>query len=129
MLQELESIIGRKLPEYEAFIKKFGTGTYSGVVRVYPPQRILAEYKDFQSRWQKNFFWDGAHSEISPQDLSQAIIFADTIDGDEFVFIKNHKPGFYILPRESVVGKSKVQFLCLGNDSYGSPIRILMARG
>ena len=124
-LPELESLIGQMLPAYEQYVKRFGTGSYSNAVRVYAPHRILNENDEFRARCSEYFFWDGPDTEVSQADLSEAVIIADTLDGDEIVFLPHKKAGLYFLPRHSDNAKwighdldEAIKYICESGQVY-----------
>jgi hypothetical protein len=89
---------GAPLPAYEEFMNTLGEGIYSTAVRVYPPSRILAEISIFRNRWQQYFNWAASDSDLSQQDLIDAVVLGDSFDGDEIVTTPT-QAGVFILPR------------------------------
>jgi hypothetical protein len=85
---------------YREFITTLGQGFFcESYIRVYPPRRILKEYRDFQKRWAEYWFWDDGRDVLSKAKALQAIIIADTMEGDELIFCPDEPERLYVLPR------------------------------
>lgn len=123
-VKKLESRFSMVIPEYLEFMENFGEGTISNAVRVYPPQRILAETEAVRKRWADYFLWDDANSELTAQDLIDAVPIADSLDGDEVAFVPC-KNALYILPRHNDRAKriggdlsSAIEYICNSGEIY-----------
>lgn len=89
---------------YAEYVTELGEGLYSGYVRVYPPQRVLAEYEAVRGRLREHWTWDEDGGVATRGDLATAVIVADTLDGDEvhahpasgrLLLLPRHEDGVY----------------------------------
>ncbi len=88
-------------PDYTEFVTQLGEGTYAGFVRVYPPNKILSEYRAFQERWDEYFFWDEGDKVLPKAKVLECIIVGDTLQGDELIIHPLEPNRLLVLPRES----------------------------
>jgi hypothetical protein len=96
-----EAHLGATFPAgYREFVLAFGAATYCGRVRVYPPQRIVAELADWRERVTQYFFWDASADLLDAESVRQCIPVADTFTGDELIFHPADPSRLYVLPRE-----------------------------
>lgn len=97
---DAERLLGTRFPAgYADFVTRFGEGTYSGFVRVYPPGRIAAEHRDeFQQRWGEYFLWEEGHDVLPRERVLESIIVADTLQGDELIFHPADPDRLFVLP-------------------------------
>lgn len=79
---------------YEEFVTRFGKGIFSNWVRVYMPDRIVAEITEFRERWAEFYFWE----EDKKTEILESLILADTVEGDELLYHPTLNK-FYYLPR------------------------------
>ncbi len=87
---------------YQEYITTFGAGVLGGTyVRVYPPERIIREYRDLQRRWDEYWFWDDGRDVLTKTEALECIIIADTLDGDEIIFHPSRPDRLLVLPRHS----------------------------
>ncbi|MBV9866772.1 MAG: SMI1/KNR4 family protein [Abitibacteriaceae bacterium] len=99
---QLEQQLGTKMPAgYQDFVTTLGLGILNDTVRVYTPNRISRELKDFQQRWDEYWFWDEGRDVLSKEKALESIIIADTGNGDELVFHPSQPDKLYVLPRDS----------------------------
>lgn len=115
-VDELEEKLSINLPDgYLEFMTHLGEGGYCDYIRVYPPKRILNEYRQCQERWNEYYFWDEGRDILTKQQVVESIIWADTIDGDELIFHPSQPNDIYLLPRHSdkifYLGKSVAEAL------------------
>ncbi|TXT21317.1 MAG: hypothetical protein FD138_4076 [Planctomycetota bacterium] len=97
-----EETLKVKFPkDYSEFVTKFGEGTYSGFVRVYPPERIFKELREVQQRWDEYFLWDEGPEVLTKAEVVESIVFADTVNGDELIFHPGKPNRLFLLPRHS----------------------------
>ena len=98
----LERRLGTTMPTgYREFVTTLGWGVLSNTVRVYTPERIFLELKDFQRRWNEYWFWDEGRDVLSKEKALECIIVADTGNGDELVFHPSQSDKLYMLPHGS----------------------------
>lgn len=84
---------------YREFITTLGQGFFcESYIRVYPPRRIIKEYRDFQKRWAEYWFWDGGRDVLSKAKALHAIILADTMKDDKLIFCPDNPERLYVLP-------------------------------
>ena len=96
----LESQLGIRLPAgYADYLHRFGEGTLSDTVRVYPPSRIRDEIVQTRTRWNEYYFWDSTL--LSKEQVLASAVVADTVDGDEVIVTNNDKLGIFVLPRNA----------------------------
>jgi hypothetical protein len=100
---------GAPLPTYREFMNTLGDGRYSNAVRVYSLNKILAEINEFRERWQDYFLWDGEESALAKEDLVDAVVLGDSLDGDEIITVPA-KEGVFVLHRHRDVA------VRVGND-------------
>lgn len=89
---------------YADFITATGEGTVSTWVRVYPPDRIVAEVDEFRERLREYWRWDGTDSVVTKEAAKELVPIADTIEGDEVALL----PGasrLILLPRHEEVAR------------------------
>jgi hypothetical protein len=99
-IAELKELLSISLPEYEAFVLKYGAAEIVSMIRVYAPDDILENYQDFRDRWDGCYHWGDKKSMLSDDELQECIPIADTNSGDEFIVKIGDKSGIYVLPRD-----------------------------
>jgi hypothetical protein len=100
-LAALRKIIGAELPSgYAELLLAHGPGTLVGKVRVYGPRTIIRDRERWRARLTRHWFW-GAGPLLTQDDAVQAVLVADTLDGDELVFHPRAPDTLLLLPRES----------------------------
>lgn len=93
----LERRLGTAMPTgYKEFVATLGLGVLNDAVRVYTPERIFTEFKDFQQRWSEYWFWDEGRDVLSKEKALECIIVADTGNGDELVFHPSQPDKLYM---------------------------------
>jgi SMI1 / KNR4 family (SUKH-1) len=102
----LESKLKCRMPDgYREYITTLGEGFLGGTyVRVYPPWRITGPV-DSVDEWRKRirqyWFWDKGKKVLTKAQALESIIFGDTYDGDELVFLSADPDWIYVLPRNN----------------------------
>ncbi|BDI29082.1 hypothetical protein CCAX7_11330 [Capsulimonas corticalis] len=93
--------LGCAFPDgYAEFVTTLGEGEFCSSVRVYLPNRILAERDAIRQMLIKStHFWTYEGMELDAQRLPELIIIADTIDSDYIGFHPDDPGCLYILPR------------------------------
>jgi len=86
-------------PGYAKFVTEFGEGAYCDLVRVYLPQRVVKDLKEFRQRVVEYFLWDEGKPLLSPEQVGECVSIADTYEGDELVFHPSKPSQLYLLPR------------------------------
>jgi hypothetical protein len=83
-------------PDYSAFLREYGPGTYTGEVNIdYPDQAvILTTFGDYRDLWTLNDAFNEA-------DLMHAVQLATTTDGDILCVAPNRAEQVFVLPRHS----------------------------
>ena len=100
--EDAERQLGAPLPAgYADYMSRLGVGVYSGFVRVYPPERIVAEHRDVRERWREYFFWDAGEAVLPKARVLESVIIADTLHGDELIAHPSAPDRLLVLPRES----------------------------
>jgi hypothetical protein len=100
LIEQLKENFGCSLPEYEAFVLKYGAAEIAKMIRVYAPDDILEQYKEFRERWNTYYHWGDSESALEDDELQECFPIADTFNGDEFIFKPGDKHGIYVLPRD-----------------------------
>jgi len=97
----VEAALGLRFPNgYREYVTRFGAGVLGGTfVRIYLPSRILTEYREFQERWDKYWFWEDSEELLPKSTAVASIIIGDTLDGDELVFQPANPARIFVLPR------------------------------
>ena len=99
-IERLEKILGMPLPKgYAEYMTRLGVGDYCILLRVYSPERILAEYREVRQRWDEYFFWEAGKGVLPKEEALKCFIFADTIDGDEIIAHPDMSDRLFVLPR------------------------------
>jgi hypothetical protein len=99
-ITELKELFDNLLPEYEAFVLKYGAAEIVSMIRVYAPDDILEQYQNFRDRWDGCYHWGDKSSALTDDELQECYPIADTWNGDEFIFKSGDKRGIYVLPRD-----------------------------
>ena len=87
---------------YREYITTLGEGVLGGsFVRVYPPWRILRELSEWRERLREFWFWDKGRKVLPKERALEAVIVADTLNGDELVFHTGKPDHLFVLPHES----------------------------
>lgn len=99
-VDRVEAHFGTPFPKgYREIMTRFGVGVVNDYLRFYEPKRIIEELdSEFRSRWEEYFFWD-ENPELTKEQVLQSIIFADTIYGDELIFLPGDPDAIYLLAR------------------------------
>lgn len=84
---------------YEEFMRTIGPGILGELVRLYSPEGVLAERKEWLDRIAKYWFW-GEGNLLTSADAQGAIRIADTFDGDELVFHPRLPNRVLMLPKD-----------------------------
>jgi hypothetical protein len=96
-----EASIGTPFPPgYSEFVTKFGEGTISNWVRVYPPARVADEHAGLRERREEYFFWDEGSDVLDRSQVAESMLIADTLNGDEVVYHAQDPVGFFALPND-----------------------------
>ena len=103
-IEALEALVGG-LPEgYRAFVAGYGGAVVDGTVRVYPPRQIVGELAALRQRWDENWFWESDDSSAPARaTASHLVILADTVSGDEIVYLQESPARLWLLPRDADV--------------------------
>lgn len=100
MVKDAEARLGTRFPSgYKEYVTKFGAGVVSGYVRIWTPDRIVAEYATNQTLWRDSFLWDEGEQALAHDRVLESIILGDTWDGDSIVFHPGNPSRIYVLPR------------------------------
>lgn len=96
-----ESRLGCSFPSgYREYVSTFGLGTYTGLIRIYMPDNILAELSEWRLRLQEYYFWDVGADALGKKEVLQCVVLGDTLNGDEFIFHPDRLEALYVLPRD-----------------------------
>lgn len=119
-----EAQLGIRFPSgYREYVTQFGEGVLGGsYVRIYPPRRILSganNLVEWRRRIDQYWFWNGGRGALTKEQVLEAIIIGDTLDGDELIVHPANPERIYLLPRQSeeiyVAGEglpAAVEWLC-----------------
>jgi hypothetical protein len=99
-LQRLKTELATKLPDgYEEMMRTPGPGTLRVTVRVQGPATILRGTKAWRERIAQYWFW-GNGPLLTKAAAQGAVRIADTIGGDELVFLPTEPDTLLLLPHE-----------------------------
>jgi hypothetical protein len=99
-LQRLKTELAAKLPAgYEEMVRTLGPGTLRVTVRIQGPATILRTVKAWRERIAQYWFW-GNGPLPSKEAAQSAVLIADTIGGDELVFLPTEPDTLLLLPHE-----------------------------
>jgi hypothetical protein len=99
-LERLKVEASTSLPDgYKEMMSTLGPGTLGTKVRVQGPETILRNAKAWRGRVAQYWFW-GDGPLLSKGAAQGAFVIADTIDGDELVFLPSEPNTLLPLPRE-----------------------------
>lgn len=99
-LERLRAGLAKQLPDgYEDMMRAVGPGVLRHTVRVHGPRQILGEVAEWRRRIKKYWFW-GKGPLLSKSAAQKAVRIADTLDGDELVFVPSEPDTLLMLPRE-----------------------------
>jgi hypothetical protein len=102
-LEKLKQHLATALPAgYEELMRTVGPGTLRGAVRVYGPQTLMRETQLWRERIARYWFW-GDGPLLAKKAAQGATRIADTLDGDELVFLPTQPDTLFLLPREEQV--------------------------
>src|SRR5437588_8484514 len=86
-IDRAQTALGTSFPRgYDEFMLRFGKGDFSGYLRPYDPDRVVADLRS-NREWLASDFWEDGDLRLTPAERSQLITFADTIDSDMFAFL------------------------------------------
>ena len=102
----VEAQLGVHFPSgYREYVTQFGEGVLGGsYVRIYPPRRILSganNLVEWRRRIDQYWFWDGGSGVLTKEQVLEAVIIGDTLDGDELIVHPENPERIYLLPRQS----------------------------
>lgn len=102
-VSDAESQLWISFPDgYRDYITTLGEGVLGGsFVRVYPPWRILSELTEWRERLRQYWFWDKGKKILPKERALEAVIVADTVNGDELIFHRGRPDRLFVLPHES----------------------------
>lgn len=99
-LNAIEDTLGLTLPSgYKALLTTLGEGTYCFFVRTVSPTEIVARTEELRAMLKTRNFWKRGNSVLSERDMASAIVIADSIDSDFFIYSPSTDHGVYVLPR------------------------------
>ncbi len=84
---------------YRSFMNRFGVGTVTNWVRVYPPARIASECEAWRERIFDYWFWESDGTDMDHERALDCVCFGDTMGGDELIAHPQAPDEVYILPR------------------------------
>jgi hypothetical protein len=76
-----------------------GAGIFGGLVRVHRLPDLLLLVVEARARWREYYFWDEGRDVLPREAVLEAVVVADTLDGDEAIFHPSDPAGLYLLPR------------------------------
>jgi hypothetical protein len=105
-VDELESELKCCMPDgYREYVTTLGEGILGGTyIRIYPPWRIVGPVdtvEEWRERVREYWFWDKGKKILTKAQALESIIFGDTLDGDELVFLRADPDWIYVLPRHN----------------------------
>ncbi len=85
---------------YREYVTRFGDGVLGGCyIRIYPPERILAEEAQYRERIGRYWFWGEDQTVLTQQQALKSIMIGDTVDGDQLVILPSNPERIFVLPR------------------------------
>jgi hypothetical protein len=99
-VSEAEALLGTRFPPgFRDWMTTLGAGVLCGLVRVYPIPDLLVMLVEQRAWWRDEDFWYEGHDVLPQQAVSESLMVADTLNGDEVVFHPSNPAGLYLLPR------------------------------
>lgn len=100
-IQAFEERMQIVLPgDHREFLKTFGEGVLFNHFRIFGLDKITAEAKDFQLRWQEYFLWDDPGSFLAIDQMGGCIIIGDNFNGDEIVLSRDYPGEVFYFPQD-----------------------------
>lgn len=119
-IQAFEARMQIVLPaDHREFLKTFGEGVIFNHFRVFGPDKIMAEAKVFQLRWQRYFLWGTPNSALKVDQMGNCIIIGDSFNGDELVVSRDYPGEVFYFPQD------KHQILRLGPSLENALINLV----
>lgn len=98
-MDRAKAALGTEFPAgFEEFILRFGKGDFSGYLRPYDPGRIVDELAS-NREWVSHDFWEDGELQLTREERTRLVLFADTIDSDAFAFLPGAPEEVFVLPR------------------------------
>lgn len=93
--------IGCRFPVgYSEYVERFGAGSLDDLLRVFLPDRILAEIGSWRETKDRYWFWTDPESQVDKATVLGAIPLGDSENGDEFCFHPDDPDTVIVLPRD-----------------------------
>jgi hypothetical protein len=86
-------------PGYREYVTTLGLGTYTSLIRIDMPDKIVADLSDWRKRVQEYYFWYSGADVLAKQNVLQCVPLGDTLNGDELIFHPQKPGAVYVLPR------------------------------
>ncbi|MGK5026209.1 SMI1/KNR4 family protein [Janthinobacterium sp. RB2R34] len=86
--------------DHREFLKKFGEGVLFNYFRIFGLDKITAEAKDFQDRWQEYFLWEDPGSALKIAQMANCVIIGDNFNGDELVVSHDYPGEVFYFPQD-----------------------------
>lgn len=97
-----ERALGVSLPAgYREYVTRFGAAVECNLVRVYPPQRVLAELEEWRSRVDAYWLWAPSGEGLDRDRAQRCVVIGDTLSGDEIVLDPERPSALFVLPRHA----------------------------
>lgn len=101
-IDNLENEFWLAFPEgYRDFMVRFGEGTIGDFLRIYPPWRIQATYREWRTRIDQYWFWEKGRKVLPKERAIECFPIGDTLNGDELVIHPSRPNRFFVLPGEA----------------------------
>ncbi|AKF09830.1 SMI1/KNR4 family protein [Sandaracinus amylolyticus] len=82
---------------YREYVTRFGAALECGLVRIYPPRRIIEELAEWRARVDAYWLWTTL--ELDRDRAQRCIVLGDTTRGDEIVLDPQRPDALFVLPR------------------------------
>lgn len=104
-IDAVEHAYGVSLPKgYRELMCELGEGILGGWLRFYPPRRIQRGpygQQDWLERIRQYWFWGDGNGHLNKNEALRALVFADSLEGDEIVCHPDKREQVFVLPRHS----------------------------
>ncbi|MEO0324153.1 MAG: hypothetical protein AAF447_14425 [Myxococcota bacterium] len=106
----LERTVGDLPRDYLDFLPRYGDARVNGFVRVWGPERVLAELPTHRRSLRWHFHWKDSEASVDRRLLAESVPLADTPDGALFVSHPDQPTEVIVLPRNAVRAEAYAGF-------------------
>lgn len=87
-------------PGYRKYVTTLGLGTYTGLIEIFMPEKIVGELPEWRQRLEEYYFWDEGADVLAKDEVLRCVILGHTLNGDELMFHPERPDVIYVLPRD-----------------------------